>query len=116
MRRFLHFLFLLSALSLVDAAHGQSRPPLTRVQEVVALTNAQAAQALPVELEGTVTFVEPQEESMFVENDGYGVYINFAKDLGLLPGDRVVVSGTTDASFRPEVTASGVRFLAHGQL
>lgn len=90
--------------------------PLTRVEQVVALTMEQAAKALPVRLEATITYLEPPDSSMFVESNGHGVYVSFSKDKGLLPGDRVVVSGVTDASFRPEITASDVQFVAHGSL
>lgn len=116
MRKFLHLFFLLPAVSLAISAHSESPAPLTHVKDVVTLTNAQAAQSLPVALEGTITFVHPQEGNLFLQSDGYGVYASFSKDMGLLPGDQVIVSGVTDASFKPEVTASGVQFLAHGSL
>ena len=95
---------------------AENPAPLTRVEQVVALTMEQAAKALPVRLEATITFLEPLDSSMFVESNGHGVYVSFSKNKGLLPGDRVVVSGVTDASFRPEITASDVQFVAHGSL
>ena len=100
---------------------AENQAPLTQIEQVVALTNAQAAKGLPVRLEGTVTFVQAPDaqapdSSLFIQNNGYGTYVNFSKDKGLVAGDRVVVSGVTDASFRPEVTASNIEFVAHGSL
>ena len=95
---------------------AENQAPLTQIEQVVGLTSAQAAKGLPVRLEGTVTFVEAPDSSLFIQSDGYGTYVNFSKDRGLVAGDRVVVSGVTDASFRPEVTASDVQFVAHGSL
>jgi diguanylate cyclase (GGDEF)-like protein len=98
------------------SASAQSKPLLTQVEQVIALTNAQAAQAFPVRMEATITFLEPQDSGIFVESNGHGVYLEFDKDLGLRPGDRVLVTGVTRASFRPEVKATNVQFLAHGHL
>src|ERR1700728_1664993 len=116
MRQLLAFLFLCSALPYPRAALAQSRAPLTHVQEVVALTNAQAAQAIPVKLEATVTYPRPSEKNLFVMENGSGIYIRFAQDIGLMPGDRVAVTGVTAPSFRPIVVATEVRFLAPGIL
>jgi diguanylate cyclase (GGDEF)-like protein len=89
---------------------------LTQVRQVKALSNSQADQKIPVKLQATVTFVQPEDDNLFVQQDGIGIYINFPKDIGLLPGDTVLVTGVTSASFRPEVTATDVRFLSHGSL
>jgi len=93
-----------------------AQAPLTSIEQVRALSSAEAARALPVKLEGTVTYVKPEDTSLFVESNGHGTYVTFAKDEGLLPGDRVLITGVTDASFRPEVTATDVHFLKHGSL
>jgi diguanylate cyclase (GGDEF)-like protein len=94
--------------------HAQPSTPLASVAQVNALTNAEAALALPVRFEATVTFAEPQDSTLFVASDHHGVYVNFAQDIGLLPGDQVVISGKTNASFRPEIEANAVHFLKHG--
>jgi diguanylate cyclase (GGDEF)-like protein len=107
---------LLSVLLIGTAGIVAAQMPLTSIEQVRALTDAEAAHALPVRLEGTVTYVQPDDTSLFVESNGHGTYVTFAKDEGLLPGDRVLVIGVTDASFRPEVTASDVKFVAHGSL
>ena len=70
--------FLASSLCIAQPA-----TPLTSVAQVNALTNAEAALALPVRLEATVTFAEPQDGTLFVANDHRGVYVNFSQDIGL---------------------------------
>ena len=95
---------------------AENRAPLTRVQDVIALTKAQAAEPRQVALEGTVTFVRPDDSSLFIQQDGLGIFVQFGSDLGLVPGDRVVVSGETVSSFRTDIRATDVRFLAHGKL
>lgn len=90
--------------------------PLTRMEQMLALTNAQAALGLPVELEGTVTYVRPQDSSLFLANGNQAIYVKFARDVGLSAGDRVRVTGVTEASFRPVVMATEVKFLGHGRL
>jgi len=109
-------LFLCSALPHPRAALAQSRAPLTHVQEVVALTNAQAAQAIPVKLEATVTYPRPSEKNLFVMENASGIYVRFEKGIGLMPGDRIAVTGVTAPSFRPIVIATEVRFLEPGSM
>lgn len=115
MRRLLALLLLLPA-PLHAFAPSQSPVALSTVRQVVALTNAQATQGLQVRLEATITYLEPQDSSMFVQDDGAGIYVNFSADTGLIPGDRVLVTGVTHASFLPEINAKDVHFLAHGSL
>ena len=109
-------MFLCSALPHPRAALAQSRAPLTHVQEVVALTNAQAAQAIPVKLEATVTYPRPSEKNLFVMENASGIYVRFEKGIGLMPGDRIAVTGVTAPSFRPIVIATEVRFLEPGSM
>ena len=110
---------MLAAVLLVSgssAGLAASQTPLTSIRQVTALTNGQAARSIPVKLKGTITYVQPQDDNLFVQDEGAGVYVNFSKDIGLLPGDRVEISGVTSASFRPELIADQVRFVAHGKL
>ena len=94
-----------------------SRPAtITRVEQILALTNAQAEEEIPVEVQATVTYVRPSEKNLFVEDGNFGVYVSFAREMGLVPGDRIEVTGKTDSSFRPIVHASQVRFLFHGTM
>jgi diguanylate cyclase (GGDEF)-like protein len=114
MRRLFPLLLLLQLCG--QAGLGQGQPLITHVQEVKALTNAQATQKLPVKIEATVTYARPSEKNLFVMEDGAGIYVRFARDMGLMPGDRVAVTGYTEPSFRPIVVAREVRFLGHGTM
>jgi diguanylate cyclase (GGDEF)-like protein len=116
MRKPLSLLLFVFALAHAATGRGENPAPLTRLLQVVSLTNPQAAQHLPVRFEATVTFVEPQDANIFVQDAGKAVYITFAKDIGLRPGDRILVTGTTDASFRPEIEASDVQIVGHDKL
>lgn len=90
--------------------------PIASVRQVTELSNAQAAQHLPVQLQATVTFVAPQDGSLFLQDRDAGVYVNFSQDVGIVPGDRVAVTGVTSASFRPEINAREVHVLSHGEM
>jgi diguanylate cyclase (GGDEF)-like protein len=83
---------------------------------VVGLSNAEATKSLPVALEATVTYVRPSDKNLFVMDGGYGCYVRFEKNIGLMSGDRIAVTGMTAPSFRPIITAAQVRFLSHGSL
>jgi diguanylate cyclase (GGDEF)-like protein len=48
--------------------------------------------------------------------DGFGVYVRFAEDIGLMPGDRIALTGVTEPSFRPIIVAKQVRFLEPGTM
>jgi diguanylate cyclase (GGDEF)-like protein len=90
--------------------------PISSIQQVNALTNAQAAKTLPVKVEATVSYVRPSEGNLFLLDGNNGVYVRFRQDIGLIPGDRVSVTGVTAASFRPIIEGQKVRFLAHGSM
>jgi len=107
-------LVLMVGLGITQPLLAQGTTTLTQIRQVVALTNAQAASAIPVQLEGTVTAVQPQDSNLFIQDEGWGIYVDFGKAIGLLPGDRVRVSGTTAPSFRPQVEPTEVKLLSHG--
>ena len=107
---------LISIVSIAALAHGDGQAPLTQVRQVNELSNAQAAHSLPVRLRGTATYASPEDGGLFVQSDGYGTYVNFSGHTEVSPGDHVLITGVTDASFRPEVTAADVQVEAHGSL
>ena len=114
-----HIAFLLvSAFCLLPQIHAAAPAPLiTQISQIKALTNTQAAAKIPIRIEATVTFVQPEDNNLFLQQaDGAGVFAGVNKDLGLLPGDLVMVTGVTSPSFRPEISAADVHFLAHGSL
>jgi len=110
-------MLLLFVFCLPGAALAAAGPtPLASVEQVAALSYEQASRALPVKLEATITYVRPSENNLFIMDGGSGVYVHFAQDIGLLPGDRVGITGVTGPSFRTTIVASQVRFHSHGTL
>src|ERR1035441_6057179 len=76
---------------------------LTTLSAIHALTNAEASHALPVAFEATVTYFRGYTRELFVQDGDAAIYVFLTKDTKLAPGDRVLVRGTTQASFRPLV-------------
>jgi diguanylate cyclase (GGDEF)-like protein len=89
---------------------------LTSLHAITALTNAQAAKSLPVEFQATVTFVRSSDQALFVQDGDAAIYVYWAINNSLAPGDRVLVTGKTKSSFHPVVIAESVNLVAHGAL
>jgi diguanylate cyclase (GGDEF)-like protein len=116
MRRLLAWLPTIFALVWAAAACGQTAPVLTHVSQVAALTSTQAALATPVRVRALVTFVRPSEATLFILEDGVGIFVHFSQNVGLLPGDLVEVTGVTRPSFKTTILGQSVRVLSHGPL
>ena len=96
---------LASALSASAAAPA----PLTTLRAIHALTNPEASHLLPVAFEATVTYFRSSERTLFVQdNSGNAIYVLPDFDLQLDPGDRILIHGTTQPSFRPYVLATSI--------
>ncbi len=90
--------------------------PLTSLAAVNHLTNEQAAQFLPAVFEATVLYYRDYEKTMFVQDGDAAIYIQPTTNLKLVPGDRILIHGTTRPSFRPFVMSSDIALLHHGTL
>ena len=88
--------------------------PLTTLHAIHALSNADAGKALPVAFEATITYYNPKDIDMFVQDGDEAIYVQAAKGAGLVPGDRVLVRGHTGVYFRPDVLEDSVTLLHHG--
>ena len=97
-------------------AQSAAPAPLTSLRAIHALTNEQAKAGLPVAFEATVTYYRNYEKTMFVEDGDVAIFIQPTTTLRLVPGDRVLIKGTTVASFRPFVVSSDLTLLRHGAL
>jgi diguanylate cyclase (GGDEF)-like protein len=104
------------ALILGCASAGWAAAPaaLTSLRSIRQLNNAEARRQLPVAFEGTVTYFRKGLKSVFLQEDGLGLYVFVETETKLVPGDRVLVTGTTRDSFRPIVIGSDVTLLHHG--
>jgi hypothetical protein len=88
--------------------------PLTTLRAIHALTNAEASKELPVAFEATVTYYRGYETTLVVQDGGVGIYVHASKDAKLVPGDRVLIKGTTRPSFNPYIEPSSITLLRHG--
>ena len=98
-------------------AWGAAEPAtLTTLRAVHSLSNVEASHLLPVAFEGTVTYFRGYEDFMFVQEEDSAVFVHLHGGPTLVPGDRVLVKGTTTASFHPIVIARSVTLLHHGAM
>jgi diguanylate cyclase (GGDEF)-like protein len=98
------------------AAWAVPPTPLTTLRDIHALTNAEASHALPVSFEATITYFRQYEKTMFVQDGDVAIYVQATTGAKLVPGDRILINGTTHESFRPFVLSSDITFLHHGDL
>jgi diguanylate cyclase (GGDEF)-like protein len=89
--------------------------PLTNLPAIHALSNAEAADSIPVAFEATVTYYKKGDNNLFVQDGETAIYVDTRDDLNLAIGDRVLVRGITHASFRPEIANGSVTVLRHGE-
>src|ERR1035437_7667853 len=112
MKRLLPVIVIL--LGWASAAWATAPGTLTTLSAIHGLTNAVASQHLPVAFEATVTYYRGYENTLFVQDGDVAIYVYAAKDLKLVPGDRVLVRGKTRASFNPTVVGDSITVLRHG--
>jgi diguanylate cyclase (GGDEF)-like protein len=94
---------------------------LTSLSAIHDLSNARASQGLPVAFEATVTYFRGYDHLLFIQDGGVAIFVRPPPDDklipgSLVPGDRVLVRGTTQESFRPIVVGSSITRLYRGTL
>jgi diguanylate cyclase (GGDEF)-like protein len=106
------------AVVLGGALAALAAPPdaLTSLRAIHALSNAQASAKLPVAFEATITYARVYEKNMYVQDGDAAIFVVCPPDIKVIPGDRVLVRGTTQESFNPIVLADSVTVLRHGAL
>ena len=105
----------LFALVLGCAVAAGVAPPatLTTLHAIHSLTNAEAGQIIPVAFEATVGYSRGVDHLLFLQDGGDAIFVRPPTNVQLIPGDRVLVRGTTSQSFRPIVVAKSVALLHH---
>jgi diguanylate cyclase (GGDEF)-like protein len=85
---------------------------LTSVAQIRTLPATEAAKGLPVMLHATLTYYEPGDGLIFVQDDTGGIFVVAPPHApALQPGDVAVITGkTTPPSFAVNVQASQIRF------
>jgi signal transduction histidine kinase/CheY-like chemotaxis protein len=84
---------------------------LKSVADVHALSPEEAERSLPVRVRGTVTYVNPRSNTLFVQDDTGPTFVYSPRlaDLGLSAGDLVDLTGVTaPGDFAPIISERGV--------
>lgn len=102
------------ALLYASAAWAESPPPLTTLSAVQALSNPEASQAIPVAFEATVVYSRGYENLLFVQDGEFAVFVRPPSTTTLAPGDRILIKGKTQRSFRPIVVGNEITVLRRG--
>ncbi|MGO4883397.1 MAG: diguanylate cyclase domain-containing protein [Bryobacteraceae bacterium] len=89
--------------------------PITTALQVHALTQAAALRGYPVHLRAVVTFHDPFNHLLFVQDRTDGMFVALDEKEKTLPraGDEVEVTGVTTADFAPDVTKARIQVLGH---
>jgi len=114
MKRFVPVVAILLGCAL--RAMAATPAPLTSLGAVSRLTNEQAGQSLSAVFEGTVLYFRGYEKTLFVQDGDAAIYVQPTTNLKLVPGDRILIRGTTRPSFRPFIATSDITLLRHGAL
>lgn len=102
------------ALGCATSVWAAEPAALTTLRAVQALSNADAAKELPVAFEATVTYFNGYQHTLFVQDGEQAIFVWCATEDGLLAGDRVLVRGKIEPSFRPIVRSDSITLLSHG--
>jgi len=110
------FLFLFvgaQASAFVSAARGL--PVLRHARDVRNLSPAEASRAYPVEVRAVVTFVDPHESELFIQDETAGIFVferASVSDQPLRVGQLVALTGvSTPADFAPAITKARIHVL-----
>jgi diguanylate cyclase (GGDEF)-like protein len=87
---------------------------LTSVKAIRALSQADIRQELPVSFEATVTYYNPGDVDLFVQDGDDAIYVETHPHEDLRSGDRVLVRGKTRKSFRVDIIGETITVLYHG--
>lgn len=98
----------------VWAAAAQA--PLTSLQAVAALSNAEADHHPRVAFEATVTYYFSPGKDIDVQDGDRGIFVKPTTDVNLAPGDRILVRGYAEPSFLPYIVSDSITVLGHGAL
>ena len=102
------------SISWANAPASSPPVPLTSARAIRSLTNAQAGRGLPVAFQATVTYSSEYRRNLFVQDGNVGLFVNDTISARLVPGDRVLIKGTTASGYRPSVLSNDITVLGHG--
>ncbi len=102
---------LVLGLGCVLASSAAEPVKLTTLQKIHALSNEDAAHHYPVEFAATVLYFRGRERTLFVQDGDTAIYVSLISTLNLQPGDRILIKGEVEPSFRPYVAGESVTVL-----
>ncbi|MGD0547289.1 MAG: GGDEF domain-containing protein [Terracidiphilus sp.] len=103
-------------LGWASAAWPAAPATLTTLRAIHVLTNSEAAKHPPVAFEATVTYRRAGEVTLFVQDGDSAIWVAAKPEFLMASGDRVLIKGIAQESFRPIVIAESVTVLGHGSL
>jgi len=93
------------------------QPVLTELREICELSHKDAAQNLSLRVKGTVTYVEPEWDLMFIQTADQWAYVEIQTDTSPEMGQLVEVTGHTwPGQSRASIVMTGLRVLGPGSL
>ncbi len=94
---------------------GQAPPLVTTARQIRQLTPVQAKHTA-VHLTGTITYYDPGDRLMFLQDETGGVFIDTPGPYPIRTGDRVELEGSTEPSFRTVIGPNPrIRLLGKGR-
>ncbi len=107
------FSFLLLSIATVLACpHAKAdESPLTTVSQIRHLTPEQVGKGMPVLIRGVVTFYEPFEPILFVQDQTGPIYVGTTGILPIHRGDLVEIRGVTEGSYSADITSTDIRVI-----
>jgi diguanylate cyclase (GGDEF)-like protein len=100
-------------LGWATAAQAAAPTPLTTLRAIHAVTNAETRENIPVAFEATVGYSRGYEKILVVQDGDIAIWVTPPHTTQMATGDRVLIRGTMQASFRPLVVADQVTLLRH---
>jgi len=95
---------------------GSEESLLTTVGQIRKLTPDEVGQAKAVTIRGVVTFYEPAEHLLFIEDRTGSIFIRTTAPFPLRRGDLVEVRGASAGSYRAVVASQNIRVIGTGAL
>lgn len=90
--------------------------PLTSLHSVHSLSNEDANKSLPVACEATVVYSRGYEQLLFAQDGDAALFVRTPTNKDWTPGDRILIKGVTQGSFRPIILASDITLIRHDRV
>ena len=97
---------------------SQINGAMRTIRQLKSLSVEAAATQVPVDVQGTVTFIDPYSSLLFVQDKTAGAYVDIHRGSPELEaGDRVRVQGVSGpGDYAPIITRAAIRRIGHGSM